>query len=404
MKQFKTFLFTFLITITVISSIFAYYYWSQQNKRDHTTVSGEQTKILVTDTIPKVNGNSEQSINANTIKINNSRKTVITETVKNVSPAVVGITVTEIRQYRSPLSLDPFWNQFFGNRVYNRKIKGLGSGSIISSDGYILTNDHVAGNAVEAKVTMTDGTEFNAKIVGTDAISDICLLKIEATNLPYIKFGNSDDILIGEWAIALGNPFGLFNVNDKPTVTVGVVSSKGMDLGEVNGRYYYNMLQTDAAINGGNSGGPLVNSNGGLIGMNTLIYTAGGSSGNIGVGFAIPINKVKIIIDQLKKNGSVNRNFWTGLKIQMISKSIAKYYKLNDTKGVIITNVAKNSPAERAGLAQGDIIKQIDSYKIDDDKFLINLLNNYLTDDVMKVHILRDGTKQIKLLKLESRK
>ena len=404
MKQLKTIFITFLITLTVMSSVFAYFYWKQRPPK--AKVSQVETPVDSNDTkvVPVKKNEPVQSELQNEYKINQSRRTVITKTVKDVSPAVVGITVTEIRQYRSPLSLDPFWNQFFGNRVYNRKIKGLGSGSIISSDGYILTNDHVAGNAVEAKVTMTDGTEYNAKIVGTDPISDICLLKIDAENLPFIKLGNSDNILIGEWSIALGNPFGLFNVNDKPTVTVGVVSSKGMDLGAVNGRYYYNMLQTDAAINGGNSGGPLVNSNGELIGMNTLIYTAGGSSGNIGVGFAIPVNKAKRIINQLKTNGKVDRNFWTGLKIQMITKSIAKYYKLKNLKGVIITNVEKDSPAEKAGLEQGDIIKQIDSYNIDDDNFLINLLNNYITGDLMHVHILRDGKSFTKLLKLESRK
>ncbi len=402
-KQFKTIFITFLITLTVISSVFAYYYWTQQ-KQSQIAVIDTPNNTEPKEVIPIKNDISTQTLESNNAKINNSRETVITETVKNVSPAVVGITVTEIRQYRSPLSLDPFWNQFFGNRVYNQKIKGLGSGSIISPDGYILTNDHVAGNAVEAKVTMTDGTEYNAKIVGTDPISDICLLKIDAKDLPFIKFGNSDNILIAEWSIALGNPFGLFNVNDKPTVTVGVVSSKGMNLGAVNGRYYYDMLQTDAAINGGNSGGPLVNSDGELIGMNTLIYTANGSSGNIGVGFAIPINKIKKIITELKADGKVNRNFWTGLKIQMITKSIAKYYGLSNNKGVIITNVEKNSPGEKAGLAQGDIIKEIDSYKIDDDAFLINLLNNYLTNDIMNVHILRDGKSDIKQLKLESRK
>jgi len=404
MKQLKTIFITFLITLTIVSSVFAYLYWKQ--KPPKTEVSQVETPVGSNDIkiVPFKNNKPVQTEQQNDYKINQSRRTVITKTVKEVSPAVVGITVTEIRQYRSPLSLDPFWNQFFGNRVYNQKIKGLGSGSIISPDGYILTNDHVAGNAVEAKVTLTNGTEYDAKIVGTDPISDICLLKIDGKNLPFIKLGNSDNILIGEWSIALGNPFGLFNVNDKPTVTVGVISSKGMDLGAVNGRYYYNMLQTDAAINAGNSGGPLVNSNGELIGMNTLIYTAGGSSGNVGVGFAIPINKVKKIVTQLKLHGKVDRNFWTGLKIQMLTPSIAKYYKLKNLKGVIITTVAEDSPAEKAGLEPGDIIKQVDSYKIDDDNFLINLLNNYITGDVMHVHILRDGKSYIKKLKLESRK
>ncbi len=230
------------------------------------------------------------------MKYPNSRKNILTETVEKVSPSVVGINVIEIRQYKDPFFSffdDPFFRQFFGDRgSTNREVKGLGSGYIISADGYIVTNDHVAGNATEVKVTLTDGRTFEAKVVGTDMASDICLLKIDGENLPLIEPGNSDDIIIGEWVIALGNPFGLFELNEKPTVTVGVVSASGMNLEPINERYYLNMIQTDAAINGGNSGGPLVNSLGEIIGMNTLIFTAGGNTGSIGLGFAIPINKV----------------------------------------------------------------------------------------------------------------
>ena len=244
-------------------------------------------------------------------EISDGRHNVITKTVAEVSPAVVGINVTQIQQYRDIFSMDPFYRYWFGDRVYNQQIKSLGSGAIISPDGYIITNDHVAGNAVEVNVTLTDGREVSAKIIGTDPVSDICLLKIDGKDLPYIKLGSSDDLMPGEWVIALGNPFGLFNVNDKPTVTVGVISATGMNLGMANDRYYVNMIQTDAAINSGNSGGPLVNAIGELIGMNTLIYTAQGSSGNVGVGFAIPVNKIKKVVDELKKKGKVDRDFWT---------------------------------------------------------------------------------------------
>ncbi|HSR17707.1 MAG TPA: trypsin-like peptidase domain-containing protein, partial [Ignavibacteriaceae bacterium] len=243
-------------------------------------------------------------------EISKTRKNIITETVRKISPAVVGINVIEIREYRDPYSNffdDPFFRRFFGDRgTYKQKVKGLGSGFIISSNGYIVTNDHVAGNGSEITVTMTNGNHYNAKIVGSDPTTDICLLKIDGTNLPYVYLGNSDDIMIGEWVVALGNPFGLFEVNNKPTVTVGVVSSTGMNLNQINDRYYINMIQTDAAINGGNSGGPLVNSIGEVIGMNTLIFTAGGNEGSIGLGFAISINKVKKIVDELKKKGRIN--------------------------------------------------------------------------------------------------
>ena len=285
--------------------------------------------------------------------IANSRNNIITETVKKVSPAVVGINVTEIRQYRDPFGSffdDPFFKQFFNNRSYNEKVKGLGSGFIISPDGYIVTNDHVAGNATEITVTMTNGKHYKATVVGSDPITDICLLKVDASDLPYEVLGNSGDVMIGEWVIALGNPFGLFEINDKPTVTVGVISSTGMNLEPINNRYYINMLQTDAAINGGNSGGPLVNSEGEVIGMNTLIFTGGnGSQGSIGLGFAIPIDKIKRIISELKKNGKIDRDFDPGMRIQTIDEQIANYYNLDETRGVIITQVLPGSPAKKAG-------------------------------------------------------
>jgi serine protease Do len=313
----------------------------------------------------------------------------------------VGINVTEIRQVRDIYSQDPFWRYFFGDRVYNQQIKGLGSGVIISSDGYIITNDHVAGNAVEANVTLTDGRVFKAKILGSDQASDLCLLKIEAKNLPFVPLGNSDDIIIGEWTIALGNPFGLFSVNDQPTVTVGVISATGMNLPPTNNRYYINMIQTDAAINSGNSGGPLVNAIGELVGLNTLIYTAQGSSGNVGVGFAIPVNKIKRVIDELKQDGKVNRNFWTGLNILTIDENLAKTYGLKSNRGVIITQVSQNSPAQKAGIQVEDIILGIDNYKITDENTLISVINEYRTDDIVEVKILRGETNIVKKMKLE---
>ncbi len=164
--------------------------------------------------------------------VSGSRRNAITRTVAMASPAVVGINVTEVRQirYRNPWGDDPFFRQFFGDRTYTERVQGLGSGFIISADGYVLTNDHVAGNAKEITVTMTNGEKYKADLVGTDQVSDITLLKIDAKNLPYIKLGNSDDVITGEWVVAFGNPFGLFDISDKPTVTVGVVSATQMNL------------------------------------------------------------------------------------------------------------------------------------------------------------------------------
>src|SRR3972149_7396694 len=341
-------------------------------------------------------------------EISKSRKNILTETVKNVSPAVVGINVTQIRQYQDPFSSffdDPFFRQFFGNRgSYSQKVKGLGSGFIISEDGYILTNDHVAGNATEITVTMTNGKHYKARIIGSDPVTDICLLKIDEKNLPFISFGNSNDVIIGEWVIALGNPFGLFELNDKPTVTVGVISATGMNLEPINNRYYLNMLQTDAAINGGNSGGPLVNSLGEVIGMNTLIFTGGsGAQGNIGLGFAIPINKIKRIIDELKDTGKINRDFDIGLRIQSLDETIANYYKLEDIRGVIITQVLPKSAASRSGLNVGDIILQVDEYKINNEQTLIGVFQEFRTGQTISIKILRDNEQLIKKMTLESK-
>jgi serine protease Do len=339
--------------------------------------------------------------------ISNSRKNIITETVKKVSPGVVGINVIEIQQYRNPFSSffdDPFFRQFFGDRGNrSREIKELGSGYIISSDGFIVTNDHVAGNASKITVTLTNGNNFDAKLVGTDPVSDIALLKIDGDNLPHMTFGNSDDIMIGEWVIAFGNPFGLFEINDKPTVTVGVVSATNMNLEPLDDRYYLNMIQTDASINGGNSGGPLVNSLGQVIGMNTLIYTAG-TKGSIGLGFAIPINKVKRIIDELKRNGKIDRNFEIGMRIQGIDENIARYYNLDRTRGVIITNVYPGTPADKAGLKVGDIILKIGKYQINNEDTVFGVFFEFRTGQEVNLKIVRDGKIIDETMKLEPRR
>ncbi len=347
-----------------------------------------------------------QTISKQQKDITDQRNNVITKTVKEISPAVVGINVTEIRQYQDPFSSfyqnDPFFRQFFGNRgTYSQKVKELGSGYIISPDGYIVTNDHVAGNASEITVTLTNGKQYQAKLVGTDHASDISLLKIKDSNLPYVKLGNSDNNIIGEWVIALGNPFGLFEINDKPTVTVGVISATGMNLEPLDNRYYLNMIQTDASINGGNSGGPLVNSLGEVIGMNTLIYTAGGVQGSIGLGFAIPINKVKRIVTELKENGKVNRNFDVGLGVQSIDENIAKAYGLSSARGVIVTRVVKGSPADKSGIKVRDIITQVENYKISNQETLLSVFQEFRAGQSVKIKLMRNDKAITTTMKLE---
>lgn len=325
--------------------------------------------------------------------VTDSRENAITRTVGDVSKAVVGISVTEVREYRDPFADDPFFKQFFGDRSYKQEVQGLGSGFIISDDGYIITNDHVVGNASKVVVSMTDGEHVEAEIVGKDSFTDIALLKINKTGLPFIKLGNSDDAIIGEWVVALGNPFGLFEVNQKPTVTVGVISAAGMKLNSNENRFYRNMLQTDAAINSGNSGGPLVNSIGEVIGMNTLIYTGNSmAGGNIGLGFAIPINKVKRIVDRIKKDGKIERNYDIGLRLQTVDKNIAQYFKLKEyVTGAIIVSVDKNSAAEKEGLKPEDIILAVNDEKIGGDSDFWGIILDMNLGDKIKLKILRSG-------------
>lgn len=394
MNKSKIIITTALVTLLIATAAFAFIFKGKSPElRNLSSIAGDSS-------INAVTASNQEFVQQD---ISTSRGTIITKTAAEVSPAVVGINVTEIRQVRDIFSSDPLYRYFFGDRVYNQQIKNLGSGVIISPDGYVLTNDHVAGNAVEAIVTMTDGSQHEAKIIGSDPSSDICLLKIQGNNFPYVKMGDSDNIMIGEWVIALGNPFGLFDINDQPTVTVGVVSAKGMNLGAQENRYYVNMIQTDAAINTGNSGGPLVNAFGELIGMNTLIYTAG-SVGNIGLGFAIPINKIKRVVEELKSNGKVDRDFWTGLSIQTIDQAIAKAYDLKSTRGVIVTQVQRNSPAERAGLKVYDIIVGINNFKINNETTMIGKLQEFRPGDVLDIKVIRDGKQSTLNLKLERRR
>jgi len=348
--------------------------------------------------------------------ITESRQNAITRTVENVSPAVVGINVIEVREtvYRDPFREffgdDPFFGPFFrdrfGDRTRRQEVRGLGSGFIISPDGYILTNDHVAGNAEEITVTLSDGRQFEAELIGSDLVSDIALLKIDADeDLPYAPLGNSDDVIIGEWVVTLGNPFGLFERGHKPIVTVGVISAKDMNLSSVNNRVYRGMLQTDAAINSGNSGGPLVNSLGEVIGVNTLIYTGSGyQTGNVGVGFAIPVNRVKNIVDELREHGKIDRSFWTGIRIQPVDQNFARILGLDRAEGVIINQVIQGSPAERAGLEPGDVIVEVNGERVITQEVLIDIVNSSRVGDILELKVLRDMEEEkIINLQLESR-
>ena len=279
--------------------------------------------------------------------IDDSRKTALTRAVERVAPTVVTVQT----QTRERVPLDIF-EQMFGGRSGERTSAGLGSGFVIRANGIIVTNAHVVSGATSVSVAMRDGSVHDAKVVGVDEINDIAVLRISATNLPVAPLGDSRDVIVGEWAIAIGNPFGFVLGNAEPSVTAGVVSGTGRNLvaRTAGGGTTYDMIQTDAAINPGNSGGPLVNATGQVIGMNTVIYTP--SEGSVGLGFAVPINRVKHVAEDLLANGAVRRP-WVGVQLQEPTSSNPREAI---SLGAVVANVVPGSPAAEAGLQRGDTI------------------------------------------------
>jgi len=332
--------------------------------------------------------------------INSSRQNSITRAIKILAPAVVGINVTQVREYRrrSPLTTpDPLLREFFPELFkdyhYQQQVESLGSGFVISSDGYILTNEHVVENAKEIIITMTDGEKTEAEIVGTDPKSDVALLKINLDSLQFAKLGNSDDVILGEWAIAVGNPFGLFEINNKPTVTVGVISALNRDFYEMDGRIYQDMIQTDASINHGNSGGPLCNALGEVIGMNTFILNDDRGEGSVGIGFAIPINRISRLIDELKTKTTIDRDFWIGIRVKNLDPVISQKIGYDGKDGVMVTYIDRRSPAEKAGMRLGDIITKIGNTHIARDKNVTEAIyeEDLRVGDSLDFQMWRDG-------------
>lgn len=338
-------------------------------------------------------------------ELDQSRENAITRAIKNVSPAVASINVTQLRSVRStPFFQDPFFEYFFPENRYQRKVKGSGSGVVISPDGYVLTNFHVVENASEVVVTLPGGEEFAAEIIGTDRVTDLTLLKLDGDNFPYAQLGDSKDLIIGEWVVALGNPFGLFNVNQQPTATAGIVSAVDMDFGQQSsGKVFQDMIQTDAAINPGNSGGPLINSKGEVIGINTFIFTGSTiSEGSIGIGFAIPIDRAKRIAEELKNTGRVDRSFATGLTVQSLTRNVAVYLDIPFESGVMIVEVENGSTAEKSGLKAGDIIVNVNGQKVKRSSDIRKIIEegDLRSGDKLNMRIYRDGRYRKKSLKL----
>jgi serine protease Do len=334
-------------------------------------------------------------------EITTSRQNAIVRAAQQVGSAVVSISVVQVRVIRqqpffSPFgddSFDEFWGRFFRPREYKEKVYSIGSGFIINPKGYILTNAHVVRGADQLKVTLTSGDEYQGEVVGLDEVSDLAVVKIEAENLPSTSLGDSDDLIIGEWAIAIGNPFGYLLDDPNPTVTVGVISAVNRDIKREKGQVqiYRKMIQTDAAINQGNSGGPLVNASGEVIGINTFIFTT--SRGSEGIGFAIPINRAKTVLSDLIQYGRIIP-VWIGLRVQEVNPILAQSLDIDKAEGVIVSGVEEDSPAERAGFKVKDVILEVDDQRIRSLSDWEDLVYLARVDQDLDVVILRNG-KQI---------
>jgi len=314
--------------------------------------------------------------------------------VKNAQPAVVSIASTKVVKISSgdeglsPLFDDPMFRQFFGDGPQNRfgkpreqREQGLGSGVIVAPDGYILTNNHVINDANEIRVYTSDKRELKARIIGADPKTDIAVVKVDAKNLPTLPFADSSQAQVGDIVLAIGNPFGVGQ-----TVTMGIISATGR--GNLGIEDYEDFIQTDAAINPGNSGGALINASGQLIGVNTAILSRAG--GNQGVGFAVPANLARTVMNQLLKDGKVVRGY-LGVMIQPVTPEIAKAFNLPDARGALVGEVTPDGPAARAGLAQGDVIIELNGVRVDDNRELRLKIGQLAPGSAIRLKLLRDG-------------
>lgn len=322
-----------------------------------------------------------------------SSRTSYADVVERVSPAVVTIRSERkvtAKAENNPFADDPIFRQFFGGKIPQMQEKpqverGLGSGVIIDPNGIILTNNHVVDGASQVKVDLSDKRTFTAKVLGTDAASDLAVLKIEAANLSVLPLGDSDKVRVGDVVLAIGNPLGL-----RQTVTSGIISAKGRQTGLSDGSFE-DFLQTDAPINQGNSGGALVNMNGELIGINSQILSPSG--GNIGIGFSIPSNMAKSVMEQLLKDGKVHRGM-LGVGIQDVTSELAENFGLKEVRGVIVNSVTPNGPAAKAGLKQGDVILSLNGANLSDGNELRNRISETAPNTEVTLGFLRDGKEQ----------
>jgi serine protease Do len=331
-----------------------------------------------------------------------SRRSAIVTAAQRVSPAVVTVSVVQTRTVRTdPFGMpfrDDFFERFFPPSVYQERVPGLGSGVIVDASGIVVTNSHVVHDADEIKVNLPDGRSFKAKLLGDSPVYDLAVLKIEGDKLPVAPLGDSDGLVVGEWAIAIGNPFGHLISDSQPTVTAGVVSATRRDIKAeaTPSGMYKNMIQTDAAINPGNSGGALVNADGEVIGINAFIFTSGG--GSIGLGFAIPVNLAKRVLEEVRRFGRV-RVAWPGMTVQPVTEVIARRLGWEQAGGLVVSGIDRGGPADRAGLKPLDRIRKVNGRITNNVEDAQSGIYGAQVGDALELEVERDGrTRLVKVI------
>jgi serine protease DegQ len=318
------------------------------------------------------------------VLVSTSRVASYSEAVQRATPSVVNVSTSkEIRSPRHPLLNDPVFRRFFGDPLPDeaQRASSLGSGVIVSTSGYVLTNHHVVEAADEIEVTLADGKKLLAKVVGNDPDTDLAVLRVDADNLPAITFGSAESLRVGDVVLAIGSPFGF-----SQTVTSGIVSALGRTGLGIN--TFENFIQTDAAINPGNSGGALIDASGNLIGINTAIFSPSG--GSMGIGFAIPVSTAKMVLEQIVRSGSVTRG-WIGVEAQAISPAVAESFKLGSTRGALIAGVLRGGPADKAGVKPGDVLLEVQGKPVADPTGMLNLIAALAPGQPAKVKLKRHG-------------
>ncbi|GAB3263801.1 Do family serine endopeptidase [Chitinimonas naiadis] len=322
-----------------------------------------------------------------TVPVGAGGSTSYRDAVRHAMPSVVNIyTSKQIKKKSHPLLNDPLFRRFFGDRIDNgegQRTASLGSGVIVSAQGYIVTNNHVVASADEIQVALSDGRSAEATVVGTDPETDLAVIKIELDKLPATTFGQVEKLNVGDVVLAIGNPFGVGQ-----TVTMGIVSALGRSNLGINNPAFENFIQTDAAINPGNSGGALVDTAGNLVGINSAIYSQ--TSGSVGIGFAIPASMVKNVMEQIIKDGAVTRG-WIGVDTQDLTPELAASFNLKSADGVLINGVVRGGPAERGGVKPGDVLVGVNGQPVVDFTAMLNLIAAQPPGQEASIKVLRNG-------------